>query len=276
MGRSTATRHRQPGSLRRVSKTARGRKYERWQWRTHRQTDTGWATVDVELGERLTGLRTRTLIALGELSAPLLVERWARWHFRSWNDMPAFTGRPAGAKQRSAWWCELPRQSDGSIRIRFRSVDGSYDFRRRGARSAITSAEELATSLWRCLTADPIVELGRLQWFESEAQTQIEKIAEEQLELRRQRRVGDLSQRDFEADERDTYLRLERWEAMQAAVRTRWDELLAEMVAALPRTRRDELKPRIVMQADRLQSDSKQLQKWRDDHWVDNTLEWRV
>ena len=63
---------------------------------------------------------------------------------------------------------------------------------------------------------------------------------------------------------------------MQHAVQKRWDELLAEMVAALPRTRRDELKPRIVMLAERLQSDSKQLLKWRDEHWSENTLEWRV
>ena len=47
-------------------------------------------------------------------------------------------------------------------------------------------------------------------------------------------------------------------------------------VAALPRTRRDKLKPRIVMLAGRLQSDNRQLQKWHDDHWVDNTLNWRV
>ena len=128
--------------------------------------------------------------------------------------------------------------------------------------------------MWRCLTADPIVELGRLQWFESEAQREVDKIAEQQLELRRLRRAGDLSQRDFEADERDTYRRLEGWESMQAAVRTRWDELLAEMVAALPRPRREELRPRIVMLADRMQSDSRQLQQWNADHWDGTTLRW--
>ena len=69
-------------------------------------------------------------------------------------------------------------------------------------------------------------------------------------ELRPLRRAGDLNQRDFEADERDSYMRLEGWEEMQAAVRTRWDGLLAEMVASLPRPCRDELKPRIVMLAD--------------------------
>ena len=83
-------------------------------------------------------------------------------------------------------------------------------------------------------------------------------------------------QRDFEADERVSFTRLEGWEEMQVAVRTRWDELLEEMVASLPRPRLEELKPRIVMLADRLQSDGKQLQKWHDEHWVDNTLNWRV
>lgn len=272
MARSPATRHRQPGSLRRVTKTARGKKYTRWQWRTHRRADTGWATVDVELGEKLTGLRTRTLIALGELSAPLLVERWARWYFHKWSCLPAFTGRPDGTKQRAAWWLELPRQLDQSVRLRFRSLSGGIDFRR--ARSSIASAEQVATNLWRDFNRDPIVELGRLQWFDSEAQIQIDKIAAEQLELRRLRRAGDLSQRDFEADERSSYVRLEGWESMQSAVRARWDELLKEMVAALPRTRREELQGRIVTMADRMQSDSKQLQRWRNDHWDDNTLHW--
>lgn len=272
MARSTATKHRQPGSLRRVAKTARGRRYERWQWRTHRRADTGWTTVDVELGEHLSGLRTRTLIALGELSAPLLVERWSRWYFHKWKVLPAFTGRPAGAKQRAAWWLELPQQPGQQVRLRFRSLEKYIDFRRE--RQSIARAEKVATSLWDAFNRDPIVELGRLQWFESEAQNRIDKIAEEQLELRRQRRAGDLNQRDFEVDERDTYLRLEGWETMQATVRSRWDELLAEMVAALPRPRREELRPRIVMLAERMQSDSKQLQQWRNDHWDGTTLRW--
>ena len=266
------TRHRQPGSLRLVTKTARGRSYTRWQWRTHRRTDTGFTTVDVELGDQLTGLRTRTLIALGELSAPLLVERWARWHFRSWDELPAFTGLATGSGQRAAWWCELPRQSTDSVRIRFRSVDRSVDFR--CFRAITLKAETAASDVWRRLTADPIVELARLQWFESEAQRQIDEIAQQQLELRRLRRAGELSQRDFEADERGTYARLYGWEEMQSRVRERWDELLAEMVSALPRTRRDELRPRIVALAERLQSDSRQLQQWRADHWDDSTLRW--
>ncbi|WP_413745317.1 hypothetical protein [Synechococcus sp. MIT S9501] len=58
---------------------------------------------------------------------------------------------------------------------------------------------------------------------------------------------------------------------------TQWqleDELLSN-ARSLPRTRRDELKPRIVMLAERLQSDSKQLRKWHDDHWDENnTLHW--
>ncbi|AII43144.1 hypothetical protein KR100_07165 [Synechococcus sp. KORDI-100] len=48
------------------------------------------------------------------------------------------------------------------------------------------------------------------------------------------------------------------------------------MVASLPRPRLEELKPRIVMPVDRLQSDNRQLQKWHDDHWVDNALHWRI
>ncbi len=162
----------------------------------------------------------------------MLLERWARCHFRSWSVLPAFTGRPSEAKkQRAVWWCEIPREASGDsqVKLRFRSLDEGSVFRCRGA---ISTAEELATWLWRELTADPIVELGRLQWFESEGQIQIDKIATEQLELRRLRRAGDLSQPDFEAVERVSYVRLEGWEEMQVAVRTRWDELLEEMVAS--------------------------------------------
>ena len=89
-----APKTRQPGSLRLVTKKAKGKEYRRWQWRTHKQGDLGWKTVDVELGEHLAGMRTRVLVALGELKAPLLVERWARWYFRSWEMLPAWTGRP--------------------------------------------------------------------------------------------------------------------------------------------------------------------------------------
>ena len=272
MARSTAAKHRQPGSLRLVTKKARGSEYRRWQWRTHRRSDLGWKTVDIELGEELSGLRTRTLIALGELSAPLLLERWSRWHFRRWDILPAFTGRPNGAQQDAAWWLEIPRQPNQSIRLRFRSLERGIDFRR--SRTSITKAEETATAIWKNLSLDPIVELGRLQWLETEAQTRIDKIAQEQIELRRQRRAGDLDQRDFEADERDSYRRLENWESMQSTVRTRWDEHLTEMVKAMPRTRREELQPRIVMLADRLQSNSQQLQRWNDEHWDETTLRW--
>ncbi|WP_413746910.1 hypothetical protein [Synechococcus sp. MIT S9507] len=272
MPRSTATRHRQPGSLRRVTKKARGKEYQRWQWRTHRQTDTGWTTVDVELGEHLEGMRTLTLIALGELSAPLLTERYVGFYLRELDCLPAFTGRPEGAKQDAAWWVEIPSKADQPVRLRFRSLSRQTDFRR--ARKNIAELEASATAVWRDLSKDPIVELGRFQWLESEAQKEIDKIEEQLQTLRKKRRSGDLNQRDFEADERSCYLRLEGWETMQSTVRSRWDELLQEMLTALPRTRRDELKPRIVMLAERLQSDSKQLRKWHDDHWDDNTLRW--
>ncbi|WP_413405872.1 MULTISPECIES: hypothetical protein [unclassified Synechococcus] len=273
MPRSTATRHRQPGSLRLVTKKARGKEYQRWQWRTHRQTDTGWTTVDVELGEHLVGMRTLTLIALGELSAPLLTERWVGWYCSSWDFLPAFTGRPNGTEQEAAWWVELPRQADLPVKLRFRSLRQGIDFRR--ARKSIAALESRATEVWRNLSRDPIVELGRLQWLEAEAQKGIDNIEEELQTLRKKRRSGDLNQRDFEADERDCYFRLEGWETIQSTVRSRWDELLQEMLTALPRTRRDELKPRIVMLAERLQRDSKQLRKWHDDHWDENnTLHW--
>ena len=61
---------------------------------------------------------------------------------------------------------------------------------------------------------------------------------------------------------------------MQNAVRSHWDELLQKILTALPRTRRDERKPRIVMLADRLQGNSQQLSRWKDEHWNDNTLSW--
>ena len=273
MAKASTPKERQSGSLRRVTKTAKGKEYPRWQWRTHRETETGWKTVYVELGDELTGLRTRTLIALGELSAPVLVERWTRWYFRSWsNVLPAFTGRPDGAKQDAAWWCVIPKRSDESVRIRFRSMERGIDFRR--DRASIKKAEAIATDVWRRLSDDPIIELGRQQWVEGQAQIQLDKISEWQVKLRKQKRSGELSQRDFEADERTSYMKLETWETVRSTVRTRWDEQLKAIVDALPRPRREELKARIVLMADRMQSDSRQLSQWRDDCWIDNTLHW--
>jgi len=274
MGTATATvRRRQPGSLQRVTRRARGHEYPMWRWRTYRRGDLGWQRVDLPLGDRLTGLRTRTYVALGRLSAPLLVERWARWHFRSWSDLPSWTGLPSGSQQRALWWLEIPRTRDGSIRLRFRSLDrGGYDFRR--VRSSISTAEQTATDIYRDLTDDPCLELARLLWLEQQGQQQVDAIAQEQLELRRQRRQGDLNQRDFEADERDTYLRLDGWEHMTATVQRRHDDLLEQVVQAAARPERDDIRRQVLVLVDRYLHDGRQQSRWHADHWDDHTLRW--
>lgn len=275
MARSVPSRARTPGSLRLVTKKARGHEYQRWQWRTRRREGDRHLTFDLELGENLTGLRTRTYVALGELSAPLLLERWARWYFRKWSDLPAYTGRPEAARsqQRTAWWLEIPRKEYDRVRLRFRAlVHGTYDFRR--DRTTIMKAESVADSIWRRLADDPILNLARLQWFEQEGQTRIDSLNQDLVDLRRQRRHGELSQRDYEADERQTYLSLEGWEGMVSTVRVRWDELLAEIIAALPRNRQEPDRSRIVARADRLLNDPKQRNAWHAKHWDDHTLHW--
>lgn len=272
--RKAAERCRPPGSLRLVTKHAKGHPYRRWQWRTHHRSDLGWRTVDVELGRNLAGMRTRVLIALGELSAPLLLERWIRWRFRHWSVLPSWTGRPDASRriQRAAWWIELPRRADDPVRLRFRSLDGSCDFRR--SRAAVAHAELIALDVWRDLTANPIADLARLLWLQQQAQEQIDVIAQELINLRRLRRRGDLSQRDYEADERGTYLRLEGWESMHSRVSDDHDDLLVEMVAAMPRTRRDADRSRILAAADRLLNDPKRRAGWHADHWDGSTLRW--
>lgn len=274
--KQTASARRPPGSLRLVSKTAKGNTYRRWQWRTHRRTDTGWQTVDLEIGAELTGMRARVLVALGDLKAPLLVERWARWHFRAWPDLPSWTGRPAAARelQRSAWWIELPRQSDDPVRLRFRSLDGAADYRR--GRPAIRQAEEVASSIWQSLNDDPVIELARLQWQEREAQRVVDEIEQEQIELRRMRRRGEINQRDYEADERSTYLRSEWFQEVIGRSAERYDLLLSEVVAAMPRPTRDNYRSRVLALVDRWLNDPKQQQRWRADQWDGNTLNWRT
>jgi hypothetical protein len=272
--RSTTTSTRPAGSLQRITRRARGREYPAWRWRTYRRGDLGWERVDLQLGEELSGLRTRTLVALGRLSAPLLVERWARWAFRRWEDLPAWTGPAKGrSHQRAQWWVELPRDREGQVRLRFRSLErGGYDFRM--ARSVIREAEETATAIWRRLTDDPVLELGRLLWLEGEGRQRVDAIAEEQLELRRQRRRGELSQRDYEADERGSYLRLEGWEEMVATVQRRHDELLEQVVAAAVRTEREEIRRQVLARVDRHLHDGRQQARWRADHWDGRTLSW--
>jgi hypothetical protein len=267
---------RQPGSLRLVTKRARGKEYRSWQWRTRRRDGDQHRTFDVELGGKLTGLRTRTLIALGDLSAPLLLERWCRWHFKPWRELPAFAGQPAAARsiQRSAWWLEIPRTVGGAVKLRLRSIDGSHDYRYRRHRAAITRAEQTATTIWQQLTDDPIVRLAQLRWFESEMERCLADVQEELVELRRALKRGDLTKRDHDADERSAYARLERWEHVLSTVRTRWDEHHQAIRDALPRTTRDALMSQVIAKAEKLQSDPKQLNAWRSEHWQDRTLHW--
>ncbi|WP_413440127.1 hypothetical protein [Synechococcus sp. MIT S1220] len=91
------------------------------------------------------------------------MERWAWFDFRFWDELPSFTGRPAGAKQRAAWWCEIPRETSGDsqVKLRFRSMTPGIDYRL--AHGRFTKAEEAATAYWVLWNRDPIVELGRLQ-----------------------------------------------------------------------------------------------------------------
>jgi hypothetical protein len=264
---------RQPGSLQRITRRAKGREYPYWRWRTHRRGDLGWERVDLALGEDLAGLRTRTYVALGRLSASLLVERWARYYFHLWSDLPAWTGRPEGAQQRAAWWLELPRDPAGQVRLRFRSLErGGYDFRT--ARASISKAEEVATAIYRRLIDDPVLELARLLWLEREGQQRVDAIAEEQLDLRRLRRQGELSQRDYEADERDTYLRLEGWEGLVGTVQRRHDQLLEEILQAAARPEREEIRRQVLTRVDRHLQDGRQQARWRSDHWDGRTLHW--
>jgi hypothetical protein len=271
--KTTKTKTRPAGSLQRITRHAKGREYPYWRWRTHRKGDLGWERVDLALGEHITGLRTRIYVALGRLSAPLLLERWARWHFRSWAELPAWTGRPPGTQQRAAWWLELLRDPAGQVRLRFRSLEGGgYDFRK--VRTTIREAEETATAIFRCLTDDPVLELARLLWLEQQGQQRVDAIAEEQLDLRRQRRQGELSQRDYEADERGTYLRLEGWETMVGTVQRRHDQLLEEIEQAAARPERDEIRRQVLTLVDRYLNDGRQQARWASDHWIDHTLHW--
>lgn len=278
MAVKSSLRCRQPGSLRLVTKTAKGRSYQRWQWRTHRMADNGWRSVDVELGEDLTCMRVRVLVALGELNPHLLIERWVRWRFRFWEDLPAWTGQPAAARgrQRAAWWIELPRNPADAARLRFRSLDGTTDYRRKSVREAVVSAESIVGGMWRSLSDDPIRELARLQWLEREAERVIAEIGQAQLQIRRQQRQGELSKRDAEADILATCCQLEGWESLAGASRQRWDDLLSEMVAAMPRTRRDADRSRIVALADRTLQEPAQRQRWQSDHWDGDTLRWSL
>ena len=279
---ATATR-RQPGSLQLITRRAKGHEYTAWRWRTYRRGDLGWERVDVQLGEYINELRTRVLIGLGELSAPLLMERWARRRFRHIEELPAWSGQSAAARgrQQAAWWLDLPRQPGDPVRIRFRSLRPAgdqigYDFRWRFHRERVAEAEQTATELWRSLRSDPILRLAELQWLTGQTSEQVDRCAERLLDLRRERRRGEISQRDFEADERQLLIDQDSWEGHRSDLERAWDEHLEVMVAAMPRTRREADRPRIVALAERYIGDSQQQARWRSEHWDEHTLRWTL
>ena len=102
---------RESGSLRLVNKKAGAKTYTSWQWRTHHQHDLGHKKVDLELGNTLWGMRTRLYVALGELKAKTLVERYARWHFCKVSELKAYTGDRGDG--RAAWWMSFPELLGG-------------------------------------------------------------------------------------------------------------------------------------------------------------------
>ncbi len=161
------------------------------------------------------------------------------------------------------------------MKLRLRSGTSTWDFRRQFWRNYIQSTESEATDLWNHLALDPILELARLQWQEGQAQEQVDTINIEKLPaLRKAKRDGTLDKRDFEADERDCYRRLDDWENVSSASAASWDEKLQAMVDALPRTRRQQLKPRIVAMADRYFNDPRQKNAWANKQWEDHTMTW--
>ena len=267
------------GQLQHVTKRARGNEYPVFRWRSYRRGDTGWERVDVELGKFVNTMRTRVLIGLGELSAPLLMERWARWRFSYIEELPAWTGQPKAAKgqQQAAWWLELPRQPGDAVKLRFRSLEGNdYDFRWKHHRQAVADAEKTGQSIWQSLSDDPILKLANLQWLIAEMGQQIERCDQGLQKAKQQRRQGDLDQRDFEADQRHWLTSQDRWEGHRSDVERAWDRLLEEMVAAMPRGRRDDDRRRILAMAERHLADGRQQQRWRADHWDDETLSWSI
>ena len=262
---------RRPGSLQYITKRSKGREYQVFRWRSYRRGDLGWQRVDIELGKHVNTLRTRVLIALGDLSAPLLMERWARWRFNFIKELPAWTGDHG--HQRAAWWLELPRKPGDSVKLRFRSRDcSSYDFRWKFHRERVKEAEQTGMVLWESLTDDPVLRLAELQWLANQASEQIVKCDELLLDMRRQRKKGDLSQRDYESDERGTLISQDDWQGHRADLERAWDRHLSEMVAAMPRNDRESRRGQIIAQAERCLSDGKQLARWQLDHWDYDTL----
>ena len=282
----TAPAKRPSGQLQRITKRARGNEYPVFRWRYYRQGDTKPERVDVELGKHVDTLRTRVLIALGELSAPLLMERWARWRFNYIDELPAWSGQPKDAKgiQKAAWWLELPRQPGDRVKLRFRSLarrdnddwtaSSGYDFRWKFHRERVAEAEEHGRLLWQSLSDDPVLELAKYQWLIGEMTQQIERCEQGLQKAQQQRRQGDLDQRDFEAEQRHWLTSQDRWEGHRSDIERAWDWHLERMVAAMPRSRREDDRRRILALAERHLADGRQQQRWRAEHWDDGTLNW--
>jgi len=202
-----------------------------------------------------------------------LVERYVRWNLKLMHELKAYTGDPGHGA--AAWWVSFPQPGCDRVKLRLRSGTSTWDFRRQFWRNYIQSTESEATDLWNHLALDPILELARLQWQEGQAQEQVDTINIEKLPaLRKAKRDGTLDKRDFEADERDCYRRLDDWENVSSASAASWDEKLQAMVDALPRTRRQQLKPRIVAMADRYFNDPRQKNAWANKQWEDHTMTW--
>ena len=266
---------RESGTLRYVEKTAGSKKYPSWQWRTHHQHDLGHKKVDLELGNTLWGMRTRLYVALGELKAKTLVERYARWHFCKVSELKPYTGDRGDG--RAAWWMSFPEPGCDRGKLRFRSGTSWLDFRCKSWRDWIHQIETDATELWRHLDRDPIVELARLQWQEQQANDVVARQEGEHLPaIRKAKRDGEISKRDLDADERRFLVAVEAFQNIASASASAWDEHLAEMVAALPRPRRQALKPRIIAMADRHFNDAATQNRWHADQWSDHCFSWRV
>ena len=266
---------RESGYLRVTTKTAKGKKYTSWQWRTHHHHDLGHKKVDLELGSTIWNMRTRTYVALGELKSKTLVERYARWHFPHFPELKAYTGDHG--QDGAAWWISFPAQNQdsGKVKLRFRSGTSWLDFRDKWLRDWFRKIESDATDLWNHLNRDPIVELARLQWQEQQANDVVARHESESLPaLCNRKRDGDISKRDFEADEREYMMIIDGFQDVANASARAWDEHLAEMVSALPRTRRQELKPRIIAIAQRYSCNASTQNRWHADQWSDHVFRW--
>jgi hypothetical protein len=261
-------------------KTAKGRSYPTWLWRTTSRNPDDWREVrshDVEIGRYLGSIRTRVMVAIGEISVVDLMTSYVRFRLEPMikaGAMGTFTGIKDHQKN-IAWWVSIPARDTAAakVAVTFRSQRGSgWDLRRKDWRDQARAMELEATELWRTLADDPILHLAECRWLEAEAEREAETCRERLIEIRREWKRGDLSQRDYEADERSLQLCLDGWEGVASTVRSRWDEQEKAIRSSLPRTTRDALMTRVIARSERLQSDPKQLSAWRADHWADGVL----